>query len=362
MWRTTVGGPIRYNALLSVIDKRGTSFVIIARVVVAKSQPEYLVLRSPDQLDAFIHSLQSNDPKDLLQLPPPPFVDVDSVSISILQQYLRAVTIALSAPPPSAPPPAAQQSPILAAARSLLEGFLLGKPERIGSNELDDLFSKAAIADDVLDKENAAWMKAGKRAKTLRSTYASYKQGLIHGNELENSFALLRKCSTTGELAEHYRDAEKWAQIFVAYGLQSVSFCPSLGGTLIDCCVDSYVFVLAPTAKAILKGFKSIHGLMPYAAMKLGLTLVNPTLAIRTFMALLLGQPVGQQSLFQRFFTIIQGSGLRTARKEVARLRGVLDDKEVAEAVERFVGVSYPAKEKRKRNSESLSSSALLHR
>ena len=79
---------------------------------------------------------------------------------------------------------------------------------------------------------------------------------------------------------------------------------------------------------------------------------MNPTIAIKTFMALLLGQPIGQQSLFQRFFTIIQGSGLRAAKKEVTRLKGLLDDKEVVEAVERFVSVSYPAKEKRKRNSE----------
>ena len=217
-------GPIRYNALLSVIDKRGESFKIIARVVISKSQPEYLVLRSPDEIDHFIHALQSLDPSDLLQLPSPPFADVDSVSAPILQQYLRAITIALSAPPS-----ASRSSPILTAARALLEGFLLGKPERISSNELSILFAKAARNDAILDEEHAAWIKAGKRARTLRSTYASYKQGLIHGDELQNSFDLLRKCATTKELEGHYQDAEKWAQIFVAYGLQYVlplrSFC-----------------------------------------------------------------------------------------------------------------------------------------
>ena len=226
MWRATVNGPIRYNALLSIVERRGDRFAMIVRVVIAKTQPEYLVLRSPDQLDAFIHSLESTDPKDVLQLPSPPFVDVDTVSIPVLQQYLRAVIIALSAPPPPS-----LRTAILDTARTLLEGFLLGTPERIGSTELDNLFAQAARDDEVLDKENEAWIKAGKRAKVLRSTYSGYKQGLIHGTELENSFGLLRKCSTTKELAVQYQDAEKWAQIFVAYALQFVPFSlPSIRG------------------------------------------------------------------------------------------------------------------------------------
>jgi hypothetical protein len=45
---------------------------------------------------------------------------------------------------------------------------------------------------------------------------------------------------------------------------------------------------------------RSFHELIPYGPVKVGLSLVNPSLAIRAIVHLILGQPVGQLSLFQR--------------------------------------------------------------
>lgn len=45
---------------------------------------------------------------------------------------------------------------------------------------------------------------------------------------------------------------------------------------------------------------RSFHELIPYGPVKMGLSLVNPTLAIKAIVHLILGQPAGQLSLFQR--------------------------------------------------------------
>lgn len=55
---------------------------------------------------------------------------------------------------------------------------------------------------------------------------------------------------------------------------------------------------------------KSFHDLTPYAALKLGLSLVNPTLAIRAIVAIMLGQPGGASSLFQTFVVDVFSASL----------------------------------------------------
>ena len=69
------------------------------------------------------------------------------------------------------------------------------------------------------------------------------------------------------------------------------------------CNTPSYLFVSSSHAAEILNLVKSFHDLLPYAAMKLGLSLVNPTLAIKAIVQILLGQPAGQPSLFQRYLS-----------------------------------------------------------
>jgi hypothetical protein len=74
-----------------------------------------------------------------------------------------------------------------------------------------------------------------------------------------------------------------------------------------------------------------------YGALKLGLSLVNPTLAIRTFMAIILGQPAGQPSLFQRIFSLVLGIGIRAAQRIIDSLRKKLAHDSLADAVSSHV-------------------------
>lgn len=96
------------------------------------------------------------------------------------------------------------------------------------------------------------------------------------------------------------------------------------------------------------------HDLMPYAALKLGLSLVNPTLAIRAIVAIMLGQPGGASSLFQTFvvikfslgfsaftdllsansvFSVVIGSGIRAQRKIIEAMRKELGKETMVDSI-----------------------------
>lgn len=85
----------------------------------------------------------------------------------------------------------------------------------------------------------------------------------------------------------------------------------------------------------------SFHDILPYSAMKLGLSLVNPTLAIRAIVQLFLGQPLGQPSLFQRIFSIICHGGIRAQQKLVDSLCTKVDNVSLCGALERHVYASF---------------------
>lgn len=126
---------------------------------------------------------------------------------------------------------------------------------------------------------------------------------------------------TIAALPTDYKLVEEWARIWVAYTLH-------------------YVFISSPTAKELLNLVKSFHDLTPYAALKLGLSLVNPTIAIRTIVSIVLGQPGGQASLFQRIFSIILNSGIRSLTKQIIVLEKRIDNASISDAVKKYVASS----------------------
>ncbi|KAM0785987.1 hypothetical protein ACM66B_006805 [Microbotryomycetes sp. NB124-2] len=318
-----------YTAWTAIVSeethKREPSYLIVSRVLVVDPNPTYLVSRRYSDFVKLHDTLEAIDPKHELQLPLLPRIprDANAPPRARLQQYLRSLIISLSAPPEGI----ADDASLLLDARNKLEAFLLSSAEDVDAEELEDWVERGEREEDKAEEERQKWVKIGQRGKTLRTTWTLYRTALIEGSELDKSIAVLRKTATIKALPPQYRDAEEWARIWVAYAFH-------------------YFFVGSSNGEELLGLLKSFHDLVPYGALKLGLSLVNPTLAIRAIVQIILGQPAGQPSLFQRIFQIICNSQIKTQKKLVAEARGRVGDESMCNILERHVYSSYMQRQK----------------
>ncbi|SCV70931.1 BQ2448_3693 [Microbotryum intermedium] len=309
---------IAYNAWSAIVseeESRGeTAFLIVSRVLVVEGGSTYLVLRKWSAFVKLAQAMEELDPKNSLGAP---LLPVSSPKVAPprpqLQQYLRMLIIALSSPPPQV-----SDSATLSDARTKLEAFLLGSAEKASLQELQEWVAEGERDEDKAEQLREQWVRVGRRGKKLRTTWALYRSALISGAEVDKSMALVKRISQLKTLPESYRDAEEWARIWVAY-------------------MFHYFFISSENGPEILALLKSFHDLIPYAALKLGLSLVNPTLAIRAIVQILLGQPAGQASLFQRIFAIICNSGIKQQKKLAAQFRARIDSEVVCAAIEKHV-------------------------
>ncbi|GAA5959308.1 hypothetical protein JCM3765_006555 [Sporobolomyces pararoseus] len=318
-----------YNAWVAVVEEKTRTgvalFRIVSRVLVVEGQPLFHALRNWPAIQRFASSLSSLDPRNSLNLPLLPYASSStSASRSSIQTYLRYVVIALSSPPQ-----ALQDSEILTEARQILETFLLAGKDHISKSDLAEWAKRGEEQDAVDEKKHRSWVSVGKRVKSLRTIWVKYRRALIEGDELEKSMRLVKKNSLLKMFPKEYREAEEWAKIWVAYALH-------------------YIFVGSSNGTEVLNILKGFHDLIPYAAIKVGLALVNPTLAIRAIVQLVLGQPAGQQSLFQRIWSIIVGTAIKHQKKLIEAYKKKLSRATIGEVLERHVRASYVERQKTK--------------
>ncbi|GAA5851019.1 hypothetical protein JCM3766R1_007104 [Sporobolomyces carnicolor] len=320
-----------YNAWVSVVEEKTkngvTSFRIVTRVLVVDGDPLFHVVRTWSAFQRFANSLDSLDRRNSLKLPLLPYVaSSNPATRSSIQTWLRLVVIALSSPPSSL-----DDSEILSEARQALESFLLSstKNEDIPKSELVEWAKRGEEQDRVDEKAHRAWVSIGRRVKSLRTIWVKYRRALIEGDELDKTMRLVKKNSLLKMFPKEYREAEEWAKIWVAYALH-------------------YVFVGSSNGSEVLNILKGFHDLIPYAAIKVGLALVNPTLAIRAIVQLVLGQPAGQQSLFQRIWSIIVGTAIKHQKKLIDAYKKKLSRATVGDVLEQHVRASYVERQKTK--------------
>ncbi|GEM12402.1 PX domain-containing protein, partial [Rhodotorula toruloides] len=324
---------VGYNAWVAVVQEKeerggGMAFRIVSRVVVAPGQPLYHALQSWSAIQSFASSLASLDSQNRLDLPLLPRASSPSPpSRQAIQRYLRLLVITLSAPPPSL-----EGSPALTSAREKLESFLLGSAgnQKISNRDLAEWVRRGEEEEDEDDKKHVKWVEMGRKVKKLRTTWANYRKALIEGDEIDKSMAQVRRVAQTSSLPAEYRDAEEWATIWVAGMLH-------------------YIFAGSVNGSEILNILKSFHSLIPYGPIKLGLSLVNPTLAIRAIVQLLLGQPAGQLSLFQRIWQIVCNAANRHQRKLIEKFRKQLGHDSICDALHAHVQEGYVQRQKTKK-------------
>jgi hypothetical protein len=216
------------------------AFLIISRVLVVTPNPTYLVLRRWSAFLKLSATLASLDPNNSLALPlfPATSSPESKPPRAHIQQYLRSLTISLSAPPSAI----AEDSTTLAEARALLEAFLLASSEPADATELEGWILAGEKEERTAEAKRLKWVQAGKEGKKLRTTWNMYRGALIEGgkymplwfhlcsmltsceatDEIDKSIALVKKIPNLTALPESHRTAQIWARTWVAYALQYV--------------------------------------------------------------------------------------------------------------------------------------------
>lgn len=155
--------------------------MIVSRVVVVDPNPTYLVLRRWTAFSKFASALESIDPNHTLELPLLPRIAHGNrvPTRARVQQYLRSLVIALSAPPEDVN----DDSTVLSDARAKLEAFLLGSAEKVRASELESWVAAGEKEELEADRRREKWTNIGKKGKQLRSTWVQYRAALIEGGK-----------------------------------------------------------------------------------------------------------------------------------------------------------------------------------
>ena len=161
--------------------------------------PEHLRLILRAQLE----KLNDNDSMRLPVLPPPPKGQVAPDRTSV-QRYMRLVIIALSNPPREI-----EGSANLVKAQQELEKFLLEKPLKLERDVRKDMIKQAEEEDIQAERERKLWIQSGKRSRQLRSVWNEWRDELIHGDELDKTFTMLKRYTQYTDLPDFYQDAGK---------------------------------------------------------------------------------------------------------------------------------------------------------
>lgn len=245
----------RFNAYVDILENveiDNTSFIIITELVLVKSLPQFYITRSFEELDHFLEQVEASSAG--LKIPSSPKI---ARSIDVIRDYLRKLIVSLSVEAKQ------EKLPGLKKIRILLEAFLTeGGTEELLTSTLKQILINSRLKDTEREAKRREWKLVGQKSKSLRSGWANWINLLVYDEgELERSFALLPKHELASSLPEPYKEAESQFVLFVAYTLHFIL--SSEGGS------------------DLLKSIITIHKLMPYKLMRLGLSLVNPTLAIK---------------------------------------------------------------------------------
>ncbi|WAQ88588.1 hypothetical protein PtA15_10A7 [Puccinia triticina] len=188
------------------------------------------------------------------------------------------------------------------------------------------------------------WVNIGKEVSEAKKGYKNFLQKIVHHDgEIDKMYELIgqhEQIETVLALDPMYEQAQTWTIMWIAYMLH-------------------FIFIAGPDGDEVCELFLKIDKLVPYELIKQGLKIINPTLAIRTTVALIFGQPFGSLSLFQRILDSVVKSEIRSFDKQIENIvqshpsstqpTGPSRQK-LLEAIQKFVYL--PEEEKRKTRTE----------
>ncbi|GAA5989987.1 hypothetical protein JCM10908_002410 [Rhodotorula pacifica] len=325
MWRR-VAPEVEYSECktwVAVAEEKGkgndVSYRIVTRALAAPNRPLFAAVRSYTDCRSLASALTELDPKNRLDLPAFPTSSTSRACSRLsMQRYLRLLVICLSCPSRLG----AKDPSLLTSARAELESFLLRDGVTPSSMALMALVTQCEDEETEADQRHERWIAIGQKSERLQAAWRSYRHKLIDGDELDRTMGYAKKSSKTTELPREHQEAVQWASIWFGQALH-------------------WIFVGAATGPEVFNILRSFHELIPYGPVKLGLSIVNPSLAIRAIVHLILGQPAGQLSLFQRIWSHICNAANKHQRKLIERFRKRIRNDSLCNALKAHVRAGY---------------------
>lgn len=147
-----------------------------------------------------------------------------------LQHYLRAVLKILVTHPDSM-------------SERRIKQFLLGFALKFPDEKLDALHMRVHESERLCKEAYNKWVAAGEQVYTMRSGWYDFKDHLVRGNGLRETFDTLRDEPSMFNLPKKYRHPEEYARSSFAYAAR-------------------YMFVTSPSAAEIFYLLQVFHHLL----------------------------------------------------------------------------------------------------
>ncbi|KAL1917713.1 uncharacterized protein VTP21DRAFT_3547 [Calcarisporiella thermophila] len=185
--------------------------------------------------------------------------------------------------------------------------FLTEHPLRLTEAEREDAERRVEMDLARVREEQLFQQELDKRIRDLSEQLDTLKREILQPGGLSNFFQTVRGTPQLRNLPPGYQKAFEWGRISFASTLHSL-FVTSDG---------------AAENQAILK---RTHGLVPYRAIGALLRISNPLSMMKGVLDLLLAQPFGQKSLFQRIVLANLNEETREMQKDIDVLEARIND------------------------------------
>ena len=174
--------------------------------------------------------------------------------------------------------------------------------------------------------EQAAWLAAGERSERMQQDWAAFKEHIIEQETGFEDILSYLTVSHVGNLPEELRNVEEWVQIHVAVVLR-------------------WLLVDSPAAEGLFNFVRVAHVLFPYWPVRQTLRMANAHSMIQILIKLLLVQPGGVDSIYQRIVSYSIGREASTIQTTLIEpLRAEITEPALAQKVEAYVRTRTPAR------------------
>ncbi|KAL4399903.1 phosphatidylinositol binding protein [Malassezia pachydermatis] len=148
------------------------------------------------------------------------------------------------------------------------------------------------------DTERDVWQAAGRESERVQGDFNAFKEKIIEQETGLEEITSYLTVSQVANLPIELQNAEEWVRIHVAL-------------------VCRWLLVESPAADALFNFVRIAHSLFPYWAVRQALMVANAQTMIQVVLSILLVQPMGADSLFQRIIGYAIGREATTMQKEV---------------------------------------------
>ncbi|WFC98662.1 hypothetical protein MYAM1_001393 [Malassezia yamatoensis] len=168
-------------------------------------------------------------------------------------------------------------------------------------------------------QEYDVWIEAGQESRRVQSDWAAFKETIIEQESGMEEIVEYLSVSNVNNLPPHLQNAEEWVRIHVALMMR-------------------WLLVESPAADSLFNFLKTVHMLFPYWPARQILKIANAQVMIQMMLSLLLAQPAGTKSLFQRIIGFVISREVSSIQREyIEPIRKEISEQILAQKVEAYV-------------------------